>query len=706
MVGSSPPTSNSALPVSAKARLGRGTGVSNAPTIAELMSNPPDKSATVHSVETALKHLKKVGWITSDVRGLSVEEACNTLLWANTMKPGAMQIDAVRSVVFLLYKTEQDRIAGEGTDSMVGKRLEALIDKLESAAEHAAEHLRRAPSTPPSSSPPSFEHDSTALSYAALASRNLPPQHSNVIEKSMARRRQVVLERVPLREHDAGPPLSEKELVVRASLAFDAMGEATADAPAGLAFRGARKLQGGKVAYDMESAQSADWLKQPDVMKSFLAHYDGGQSALKVTTYYVIAEFVPVSFGPGDPVALRKAEHNSGLSDFDILSGRWIKPENRRSSTQRVAHAILHMRSPESANHAIRSGLNIEGKTVSVRKLLQEPRRCLRCQKFDPAHLAADCTAKDEICGTCAGVHRTADCTVVEHMRRQCVNCGTTGHASWDRDCPVFADKFEKLSARQPGNWYRFFPTADPRTWEMLDSPGSAAPPPPTRAPSPPRSQPSPPSSQMRQPTNLGSIPLRLTHHQPMIDDPSDFPKTTFADSSRLRIWQQNVNRSLIAQLDLINNLHPSFFDIIALQEPYFDSLRNSRGSQRWIAVYPPDHQNPQHPTPRSFLLVNANISSNSWEPLAVPSPDITAIRMNTATYTVLIYNIYNAQDHDDTLHILSDDTRKRLATCPNRRQTFVVWLGDFNRHSPVWDAARNNHLFTTQNLAASDRLL
>ncbi|EIW53563.1 uncharacterized protein TRAVEDRAFT_75838, partial [Trametes versicolor FP-101664 SS1] len=224
--------------------------------------------------------------------------------------------------------------------------------------------------------------------------------------------------------------------------------------------------------------QSADWLKKPDVMSRFLVTYDGGQSSLKVTTYFVIAEFVPVSFGPGDPVALRKAEVNSGLADYDILSGRWIKPENRRSSTQRVAHAILHMRSPESANHAIRNGLNIEGKTVSVRKLLQEPRRCLRCQKFNPAHLAADCTVKDEICGTCAGAHRTADCTVTEHMRRRCVNCDTTGHASWDRDCPEFIEKFEKLSARQPGNWYRFFPTADPRTWEMLESSGPARPPP------------------------------------------------------------------------------------------------------------------------------------------------------------------------------------------------------------------------------------
>lgn len=191
-----------------------------------------------------------------------------------------------------------------------------------------------------------------------------------------------------------------------------------------------------------------------------------------------------------------------------------------------------------------------------------------------------------------------------------------------------------------------------------------------------------------------------------MIDNPSCFPKTTFRNSSRLRIWQQNVNRSLTAQLDLINNLYPDYFDIITLQEPYFDALCNSHGLQQWIAVYPPDHQNPQCPTPCSFILVNTHITLKSWELLVVPSPDITAICLKTGAYTLLIYNVYNTQDHDNTLRILSDDTHMRLSNSPHRRETIVLWLGDFNRHSPVWDAAHNNHLFTTQNLAASDHLL
>ena len=35
-----------------------------------------------------------------------------------------------------------------------------------------------------------------------------------------------------------------------------------------------------------------------------------------------------------------------------------------------------------------------------------------------------------------------------------------------------------------------------------------------------------------------------------------------------------------------------------------------------------------------------------------------------------------------------------------------MIWLGDFNRHHPLWDEERNVHLFTTANLDAAQPLL
>jgi hypothetical protein len=34
------------------------------------------------------------------------------------------------------------------------------------------------------------------------------------------------------------------------------------------------------------------------------------------------------------------------------------------------------------------------------------------------------------------------------------------------------------------------------------------------------------------------------------------------------------------------------------------------------------------------------------------------------------------------------------------------IWAGDFNRHHPLWDELRNQHLFTTENLAYAQPLL
>ncbi|KAI0650232.1 hypothetical protein C8Q79DRAFT_1006517 [Trametes meyenii] len=512
------------------ARIRRSMGASNAPTVSDLLSQPPDRSATVHSLETATVFLKKHGRMESSANSLTTEEVCNALLWSTTTKQGgAVQNDTIRSVVFLLMHGSQDPHIAEDIIASIEMRVEGAIaeamERLDAMAEQVVERVKDAASTGSSDAHHStHEHTPSALSYAAIASQKLPPQHTSVVEKGVMRRRQVVLECAALCEQKStpGPPLSEKELVAKATVAFEHMGDvATADAPEGLSFRGARKLRNGMVAYDMDSPRSADWLKQPDVMKSFLSCFDGGQSKLKPSAYYVIAEFIPVAFQPTDSVALRRVEHNSGLTEYDILSGRWIKPANRRSSTQRVAHAILHMRSPETANHAIRNGLNIEGKTVSVRKLLQEPRRCLQCQKYTPAHLAANCAVKEEVCGTCAGPHRTVDCTVTSHMQRFCVNCNEKGHASWDRDCPAFVEAFDKLSARSPGNWYRFFPTADPRTWEMIDAPGHSAPHPSlrvaSRGPSSPSPSPSPPTSQPSSAPlrTLGSAPARVLTNKP-----------------------------------------------------------------------------------------------------------------------------------------------------------------------------------------------
>ncbi|PIL37604.1 hypothetical protein GSI_01298 [Ganoderma sinense ZZ0214-1] len=173
-----------------------------------------------------------------------------------------------------------------------------------------------------------------------------------------------------------------------------------------------------------------------------------------------------------------------------------------------------------------------------------------------------------------------------------------------------------------------------------------------------------------------------------------------------LRIWQQNVNRSITAQYDLLHSADPRDYDILAIQEPYIDHLRLTRASSRWTVVYPDGHLDSELPC-RSVLLVNTAISSNAWRPLNIPSLDVSAIALTAGGRTIYLFNLYVDGSHDRALHAAARATR-RLDSMQGERagSDSLIWLGDFNRHNPAWDEPRNHHLFTPLALDRSQRLL
>jgi len=50
--------------------------------------------------------------------------------------------------------------------------------------------------------------------------------------------------------------------------------------------------------------------------------------------------------------------------------------------------------------------------------------RCFKCQRF--GHIASGCKSDKDVCGRCAGNHRTAECKV---ETRKCTNCGSANSA-------------------------------------------------------------------------------------------------------------------------------------------------------------------------------------------------------------------------------------------------------------------------------------
>jgi hypothetical protein len=89
-----------------------------------------------------------------------------------------------------------------------------------------------------------------------------------------------------------------------------------------------------------------------------------------------------------------------------------------------------------------------------------------------------------------------------------------------------------------------------------------------------------------------------------------------------------------------------------------------------------------------------------------VDSPDVVGVQVVGEQGTLRIINIYNDCEKDDAMDAVDEYMRGRGQARDTKAPLRYIWLGDFNRHSPLWDEERNNHLFTRKNLDAADYFL
>lgn len=173
---------------------------------------------------------------------------------------------------------------------------------------------------------------------------------------------------------------------------------------------------------------------------------------------------------------------------------------------------------------------------------------------------------------------------------------------------------------------------------------------------------------------------------------------------ARLRIWQQNLNASMISQASLLNNSKlATDWDLIVIQEPYINFLRNTCANHHWHVLYPSEHfTNPQRRS-RAITLVNSSINTNHWKQIPFPSSDVVVMQMNGPYGCCSIFNIYNDCNSQDTLTALDTYLEVNIATIRPTETDHMLWLGDFNRHHPLWEDIRNRHLF---NYAAANPLI
>ena len=120
--------------------------------------------------------------------------------------------------------------------------------------------------------------------------------------------------------------------------------------------------------------------------------------------------------------------------------------------------------------------------------------------------------------------------------------------------------------------------------------------------------------------------------------------------------------------------------NVIALQEPAFNAFNNSIASKDWITIYPTDHCR-QPVKSRSLTLIRTSIGTDTWEQIDFPSSDVTVISIRGNWGKLILFNIYNDGNNNETIQLLKQFHRAHPELLENSEvgETHILWLGDFN---------------------------
>lgn len=226
------------------------------------------------------------------------------------------------------------------------------------------------------------------------------------------------------------------------------------------------KLANGGLLMELDSQESATWLRQNDTRTRFIALFDD-KATIRERHFNIIGSFIPFTSKADTEAGLREIESVNNIPAQTITRGKFVKPEYKRRKDQQVGHAIFSFTTPEQANAAIVSGLYISQTRIDLQRCKKEPIRCLKCQGWN--HVAAECVFGHDTCATCGKDHRQSTCTVKDSAAMYCTPCKQHGHASSDRFCPTFQQKCKDYDARNPENCLPYFPTED--AWTRVTQP-------------------------------------------------------------------------------------------------------------------------------------------------------------------------------------------------------------------------------------------
>ncbi|KAF9233164.1 hypothetical protein BU15DRAFT_36367, partial [Melanogaster broomeanus] len=100
---------------------------------------------------------------------------------------------------------------------------------------------------------------------------------------------------------------------------------------------------------ELDSEEYATWIKKDENQVRFIAALENA-AKIKERSYQILTPFLPISLPIHDAEWIRATEMENNLDIKSIESIRWVKPVEKRSPAQRVAHAIFNLKTPQAAN--------------------------------------------------------------------------------------------------------------------------------------------------------------------------------------------------------------------------------------------------------------------------------------------------------------------------------------------------------------------
>lgn len=304
-------------------------------------------------------------------------------------------------------------------------------------------------------------------------SKSVPTTHGAAVARYEEKAKQVLITASEGNDSLGLSDMEPHELVEKANLAVEKVVELLSnDQPApNPKVLGAQLHKSGDLLLHLSSKEAAVWLLTEGIREEFITHFSS-KAEFKDRQYQVIVEFVPTTLVPESFFEQVEIITVNNLPEDALLSIRWIRPIAARKKDQKVAHAIIGFKSPETANKAIREGLFIKGKRTAPRKLLPDPKRCFKCHKYDANHFAKDCKQIHEWCDVCGEMnHDSRTCPNKDNDPQTffCIPCNMPGHSTRNRACPTFRNEYARLSSKVTDSEYRYFVTEDANSWEVLN---------------------------------------------------------------------------------------------------------------------------------------------------------------------------------------------------------------------------------------------